>query len=363
MKTKVAVTSGSIGEVFFSWIDSVANLSTGFLDRFASPHTVRLVEDQTGEFIIQADQTIPGTNLGNGRVRMIDGLIDGGASAQTLAGNRVELVLQSDRFLFRPLELPQRAAEFMSGVIRSQIDRLTPWNAEDAAYGWNHARQTDTDKMVVTVAVTPLTSIMPYVEAIAKVGVHSLTVFTGLADANSDVSLVKVWEQGSSVTKNTQRIRHALVVTLAAAGITTAVAVAANAILTTNLTGQQDELANRISVARSAAGAPRTSASGSVTKSERALEQRKHDAPSSVLVLETLSKILPDQTYVTELRLEGNKVRLTGVSRDAPSLIGLIEQSGYFTRATFFAPTTRAPSAAGDRFHIEAVIKTVGPST
>ena len=76
-----------------------------------------------------------------------------------------------------------------------------------------------------------------------------------------------------------------------------------------------------------------------------------------MLVLETLSKILPDQTYVTELRLEGNKLRLTGITRDAPSLIGLMEQSGRFTRATFFAPTTRSPSDQAMRFHIEAIIK------
>src|SRR6185369_6158248 len=194
MSTKASVTVGLIGEVFSSWIDSVATLFAGLSDRFSSPHTVRLVEDQSGEFVIQADGTLPGINSASNRIRVINGQIDGGASAQTLAGNRVELVLQSDRFLFRPLELPKRAAEFMSGVIRSQIDRLTPWNAEDAAYGWNHAAQTNTDKMVVTIAVTPLTSIKPYVEAIANVGVHSIAVFTGLPDANHDASLVKIWE-------------------------------------------------------------------------------------------------------------------------------------------------------------------------
>jgi hypothetical protein len=37
----------------------------------------------------------------------------------------------------------------------------------------------------------------------------------------------------------------------------------------------------------------------------------------------------------------------------------LIEQSAYFTRATFFAPTTRSPSQSGDNFHIEAQIQPV----
>ena len=80
-----------------------------------------------------------------------------------------------------------------------------------------------------------------------------------------------------------------------------------------------------------------------------------------VIVLDTLSRILPDHTYVTELRVEGNKLRLTGVTKDAPSLIGLIEGSGRFRGATFFAPTTQLPSEAGEHFHIEADIQLLVP--
>ena len=39
-----------------------------------------------------------------------------------------------------------------------------------------------------------------------------------------------------------------------------------------------------------------------------------------MIVLEVLSQILPDHTYVTEFRIEGDKLRLMGVTRDAPSL-------------------------------------------
>ena len=58
------------------------------------------------------------------------------------------------------------------------------------------------------------------------------------------------------------------------------------------------------------------------------------------------------------LRVEGDKLQVVGITHDAPlARFVSIQQSLQFTRATFFAPTTRSPNDPGERFHIEARIK------
>jgi len=342
-------------EAISGWMDAVADLAAAMFSRMASPPTVRLVEQADGEFTVESKST-GGASLPSERVRIVSGQVDHATSAipttANLADSQVELILRSDRFLFRPLELPNRANEFLPGIVRSQIDRLTPWNATDAAFGWSAPAPADAERIVVTIAASALALIKPYTQAITDIGAQSVAVFTRLPDPTPDVSPIKVWEQKGRGANQTTRIRRALVTTLAACSILAGTTLALDSILGASLSAQKATLASQISGIRSA---------GALTTAR--LERRKYDTSPTVMVLDALSKILPDETYVTELHFEGNKVRLTGVSRDAPSLIELIERSGRFTRAAFFAPTTRSASNANDRFHIEAVIKPLGPSS
>ena len=360
MNERIKAMFALVNEVYCRWIESVSELTANLLGRFVSPTTIRLIEDEQGEFVVQRPDAVRGVEFVASRIRLFEGKPGQSKSTEQLAaltGARVELVLRSDRFLFRPLELPSRATEFMPGIVRSQIDRLTPWNAADAAFGWGNAIEGAGEKIVVTIAATTLTLLRPYAQAAADIGAHSTVIFADLPETPSNQNPIKVWEQPGRSARDAGRIGQTLTRVLAAACITAAIAISADAIIGIPLTANQDELTRQISGARSALGT--TTAFGA----QRALERRRRNSPSVVLALEALSKILPDQTHVTELQLEGNKLRLTGITRDAPSLIGLIEQSDRFARASFFAPTTRSDLNAGDRFHIEAVVKPLGPSS
>ena len=80
----------------------------------------------------------------------------------------------------------------------------------------------------------------------------------------------------------------------------------------------------------------------------------KESMPSAVIVLETLSRALPDAAYLTELHLDNMTLRMIGMASDPPSLIAPLERSGQLTDVHLFAPTTRDPDGSLFRFHIEA---------
>ena len=350
-------TSMMLAEGFSRWIDEVAAFVVSMSEQFAAAPAVKLMEVDNGEFSVSVAGEQPHTME---RIRIVEGEIVGTVSeaiATTLRDSRIELTLKPERFLFRPLELPGRAAEFLGGIIRSQIDRLTPWNAPDAVFGWATPNQAGADRLIVTVAATARSLVAPLVQAIARLGVQSIVVFTKSPEQTADGAAIKVMEERPPVFSDVDNIRQLLIVVLAVTAAVAVAAVSGSTLIEMSLDTQKAELDHRIAKIRSAANMSGNSAAGSLAAAQHILETRKHTAPSSVMIIEALSRILPDHTYVTELRIQDNRVQLVGLTDDAPSLVGLLEQSGLFARATFFAPTTRSPSDPRQRFHIEAVIQ------
>src|SRR5262249_26113376 len=88
----------------------------------------------------------------------------------------------------------------------------------------------------------------------------------------------------------------------------------------------------------------------------RGPEAKKRFTPATVIVLDQLASILPDGTYLTDLTLEGGRLRISGVSSNAVELVPLLEKSGHFRNASFYAPTTRLSGSTSDRFSIEATL-------
>jgi general secretion pathway protein L len=351
------ISVGQIAEAFSQWTDCVAVTIVALLRRVTSHREVRVTEGEDGNFVVRSSH-------GEGSsepLHLSRGNIGDAASpqlARILRGGQIEFLLKPARFLFQPLELPRRASEFLDGIVKSQIDRLTPWNANDAAFGWTSPTEVANDRIVVMVAATAKALVMPFVKAAAEVGADSITISTRLDDEHSytgfGAASIKVFEENLRGALEVRRIRRLLRAMVATCALTAVVATGAGAPIVASLATRQEELSHRLAEMRGVIHAGQGDASA-VAK----LERRKRETPSSVIALEALSQILPDHTYVTELRIEGEKLQIVGLTQDAPSLIRLVEECPQFAQASFFAPTTRSTSQSGEHFHIEAHIRPV----
>jgi general secretion pathway protein L len=252
--------------------------------------------------------------------------------------------------LMHQLDFPAKAADFLDGMIRAQVDRLTPWTVNDAIFGWSPPAPAANDRIAVTFAATSRQKIDPVRQFAAMADAASIVIAApATAEAPAPIRLLD--QPLRSVIGSAIDMPRLLRAILLSAGVAAAASLAINAYLGGSLQSDLDELQRRISQRRAAlrVGEGATSSLGLLAK-------RKQTTPSGVMVLEALSRALPDSTYVTELRIEGDKVQVVGMTQDAASLIRLMEQSPQFTRATFFAPTTHAANETGERFHIEAHI-------
>jgi general secretion pathway protein L len=352
--------------LFDEWIASVAGAIDSMIGRYAPRSQIVLGGESTGVLTAKLKSARQGPALSDISFRISNGRPSPPLPADWQAafrGSRVEMDLAPAQVLFRPLDFPKQAADFLDGMIRTQIDRLTPWPAEDAVFGWSSPSLSGQERIELMLAATSKQEIEPLVQLAAGLGAQSLTAFAkppAAGDAQENIEKIRVFDQPlRSAAHRVLDTPRTLRVVLLSAGAAAAVALLATAYFGDGFDSEQQQLMQRISQRRAALrlGPDGGSALGLLAK-------RKQTGPSTVVVLEALSQALPDGTYVTELRIDGDKVQVIGMTQDAPSLIRLIEKSPQFARATFFAPTTRGQNEPGEQFHIEVrITPSFGSST
>lgn len=86
------------------------------------------------------------------------------------------------------------------------------------------------------------------------------------------------------------------------------------------------------------------------------LALRKRETPSASELLDTLTRLLPDDTWLSELEISGGELRLTGFAASASTVLGLVDQSPRFANAAFRSPVTQDPKMRREQFNIAARI-------
>jgi general secretion pathway protein L len=342
-------------QLFDEWIAAVTSAVDAAAGQFVRSRRILLEEGDDGAFTARTTAAKNAPALPDRVFRLDSGRPQPPLPEDWKAafrGSRVEAQVQSGHVMTCLLDFPSKAGGFLDGMIRAQIDRLTPWSANDAVFGWSPPTPAANERIDVMFAATSKLKVQPLLQFARALDVASVAIYATASLGDSASVRIKLFDQLWRSAIGATRIPRLLRAVLLSAGVAAAASLLLSAYIESSLQSQQGELQRQLSQRRAALRLDPNSAESGLGL----LAKRKQATPSSVMVLEAISRVLPDTTYVTELRIEGDKVQVVGMTQDAPSLIRLMEQSPQFTRATFFAPTTRAANEPGERFHIEAHI-------
>ncbi|HEY3179782.1 MAG TPA: PilN domain-containing protein [Casimicrobiaceae bacterium] len=99
--------------------------------------------------------------------------------------------------------------------------------------------------------------------------------------------------------------------------------------------------------------------------------ERKYAYPSTVQILDDVTRLLPDDTWLTQLEVKTNgrgkeaqrELLMRGESANAGRLVTLLEDSRLFTQAAPRSPTTKIQPGPGEIFDLGAQLKPVPAPT
>lgn len=260
--------------------------------------------------------------------------------------------------------LPASAEGDLAKIMAHKLDLLTPWSAEQGYAAQRIMGRRRDGTLEVLVAAAGRDSLDGILTHLAAVGVKPATVDIAIDNEPGRTAGVDLLR--SSTPEPARRGRAALLLTvlaLLAVGAAGWVGwqvyqrqarLGAQAGVTSDLEQQLadlPELRNRIEALRIQANF---------------LANDRHSRPSPLMVLESLSRLLPDNVWLSEVTLDGNELAFAGMAEDASILIPLVEQAPEFEQARFHAPSTRMTVRSLDgsereveRFAIRAVVDPV----
>ncbi|WP_203323465.1 PilN domain-containing protein [Pseudoxanthomonas beigongshangi] len=285
----------------------------------------------------------------------LDGLL-----GKRMAGLPRWLLLPADAVLRRPLVLPAAAADRLRDVVRFEIDRQTPFGADDVCYDASLRQRREDGQLEVDLIVIPRAR---FDAALAPLG--------GLASELAGVDVAAL--QGTPLGVNLlapaeRRIRqapmrgwHLILASLALV----AVVFAAWTILDNRRNAADEfETALRTRTEQARRVAAQRQQLVDLVEGMNALERTRAQRPTAVEVLDELSRRLPDGTHLEKMSIEGDRLVVIGLSQEASSLVAKLQGS----------PLWRSPALSGalqpdqtrrrDRFTLTAqLVGTTAPPT
>ncbi len=262
------------------------------------------------------------------------------------------LVMPADKVLTKPLTLPLAAEENLREVLGFEMDQHTPFPASKLYYdfvvtGRNIARQ----ELSVDLVYSPQTEVDRLLEALSTHGLRADVITCRSRDGSNlrGVNLLPMEKRRSKRfdIRRPNLALTALCAVLLVAAITIPIVQKNSAIRSVEAQVEAAAIATR-------EGSQLRQDLEKMADASRFLIQKKQSATLAVQLLDEISRILPDNTWVGRLDLSDTELQLQGQSKASSSLIAIIESSPYFENARFRSSVVQVAGTDADRFHLSA---------
>lgn len=296
------------------------------------------------------------TDPAAGGFRQIAGLLDLVPGLhQRAARGRVSVVvrLPAVQALRTRLTLPLAAEANLHQALVYQLDRRTPFPADTVYFAQRVVGRDDAAKQIeVELAVVPRSVVAAALAAGRTLGLHVDAVQIAGATPEEPPSENLIPEEDRQRRRPATRMMRAA---MAGAAIL-AIAVLYRPVYAARQS--VESLQHRVQAAKALAvrGGKLKDEVAKLTEAEQFLIGGKRGTLSATEILDAVTHVLPDDTWLEDLQLGGGEIRITGFSKSASALIKLIEQSGEFVNPQFRSAVTQDQATGKERFEITAKV-------
>jgi general secretion pathway protein L len=342
-----------ISEFFIWWFGQLTDLLPEGLRRSALAAPDAVVISPIGTLGSSVDAVAVSLRR-NGKETPLGRFGLGGAELSELphaAGRPTVLRLEERDVLGKTVSLPLAAERELGQALAFEMDRETPFKAEDLY--WNHrieAADRQSGRLSIRLVLTPKAGLAALLTALDRVGIHPRRA--EIVDGPDAGFYLPLDSNGGRAHRSSSRALWPTAACCVALGLAAAVIPFLRQEIA--LAALDREIASARAAASEADGLrqeiDRLSGSADFIESER------DNAGRPLVVLAAATRVLPDDTYLTEMELKQRKVTLTGRSAAAARLIGPLAADGTFRNPGFAAPVTRLEALHSELFTINAEV-------
>jgi len=264
------------------------------------------------------------------------------------------LLMPQGKVLATSLRLPLAAEENLGEVLAFEMDQHTPFMADRVYYDFMvTARDADRQELDVDLVYSPRVDVDRLCDVVAAYGID-LDIVTSRSKDAFNFRAINLLPQ--SRRRNRRVVLHRLNLGLVATmAVLLAIAIALP-IAQKNRAIEALEAEVQVAAAAAREGNQLRRDLEKMAEASRFLVEKKRADIMAVQLVDEISRILPDHTWVSRLDISSAELQIQGQSEASSSLIAIVESSPYFENASFRSPVVQVAGTNADRFHLSANI-------